>query len=178
MGFFFPELKQDTKHYKSNAKFSNDCIRDYKEIFVNEVCDGDTISITKCSNEEKENKIRLLGIDAFEMKQNEYGKIAKNYLSDLILKKNVCIELDLEKHDIYGRTLGYVFLGSADNHILFINEDLVKNGLALLSTIKPNTKHTDALKKAQAHARENMLGVWINGNTIKETPYEFRHKKN
>lgn len=132
---------------------------------VEHVYDGDTILVNG-------QKIRLLGIDAYEYDQIPYGKSAKDFLAKLVLNKKVCIETDVEKKDIYGRTLGYVFLDK-----VLINEELLKSGQAILYNSKPNVKYLSRLKKAQIHARENMLGIWEKQDYIKETPYEHRHKK-
>ena len=153
------------------AIFSNNCREDYKEFVVKAVCDGDTISLTNCRNDQKEKKIRLLGIDAFEHDQGPYGKNGKEFLTMLVLNKKVCIETDVDKQDIYGRTLGYVFLNDR-----LVNEEIIKNGLALLYDFPPNVKYIDRLKKAQIYARKNMLGVWKESDYIKETPYQYRKR--
>ena len=178
-----------------------------------EVCDGDTIIIEPTSlraNEPKNQvekklcsykvklspkyrKIRLLGIDAFEYHQNEYGPKAKDFLSMLILNKQVCFETDVQVKDIYGRTLGYVFINEPTSlrtdepmslranglaelqRQLFINEELLKNGYAILYDFPPNIKYIDKLKKAQRYACQNMLGVWEKNSYILETPSSWRH---
>ena len=89
----------------------------------------------------------------------------------LLLNKTVCIETDITEKDIYGRTLGYVFTNN-----LFINESLLKKGLAILYDFPPNTKYIYKLKKAQSYARENMLGIWKEHSYIVETPSQWRHE--
>lgn len=169
--FYLVVIAIDKKDYKSESLFSNNCRNDYKEFVVKAVCDGDTISLTNCRNDQKEKKIRLLGIDAFEHDQKPYGEEGRKFLTMLVLNKKVCIELDKEEKDIYERTLGYVFFNND-----FVNEELIKNGLALLYDFPPNIKYIDRLKKAQIYARENMLGVWKAKDYIKETPYQYRKR--
>ena len=139
------------------------------------VFDGDTILVEVShlgvSNTLSREKIRLLGIDAFEYEQLPYGPKAKDFLTKLLLKQTVCIEVDKEDKDIYGRTLGYVFINKS-----FINEELLKNGLAILYDFPPNIKYLSRLKKAQIYGRENMLGAWKEHNYIPETPAQWRHK--
>ena len=89
----------------------------------------------------------------------------------LLLNKNVCIETDVQKNDIYGRTLGYVFVNKS-----FINEEILKNGYAILYNFPPNIKYIDKLKKAQVYARQNMLGIWEKQSYILETPSQWRHE--
>ena len=149
----------------SSSLFTKDCSKENKEYRVKVVFDGDTILL------ENNKKIRFLGIDAFEHEQLPYGPRAKDLLTKLVLNKKVCIETDIQENDIYGRTLGYVFLNKT-----FINEQVVKNGLALLYDFPPNVKYLSKLKKAQIYARQNMLGVWEKHNFILETPAQWRHK--
>ena len=169
--FLFSILKAQSTNpdYKSNFLFTNNCLKENKQSVVKEVHDGDTILIENKSNERR--KIRLLGIDAFELEQAPYGKAAKEFLTMLVLGKNVCIETDIQKEDIYKRTLGYVFIGKK-----LVNEDILKNGQAILSDFPPNVKYIQRLKAAQIYGRQNMLGIWEKQNYIKETPSEWRHK--
>ncbi len=174
--------------YKSKPTFSNNCSIENKQSVVKKVFDGDTILVRDEISEMRPEKrtiqnsylssptshlykIRLLGIDAFEHDQNIYGIKGKDFLAMLILNKNICIETDVQKNDIYGRTLGYIFLND-----VFVNEELVKNGLSLLYDFPPNIKYLSRLKKAQVYARQNMLGVWQEHNYIPETPAQWRHK--
>lgn len=150
----------------SSSIFTKDCKKANKEYLVKAVFDGDTILLN--NNE----KIRLLGIDAFEYDQLPYGPKAKEFLTMLTLNKKVCVETDVEEKDIYERTLGYVFLDKKT----FVNEAVVKNGLAILYDFPPNIKYIDRLKKAQIYGRQNMLGVWEKQNYIKETPAQWRHE--
>ena len=151
------------------AQETKDCLKENKQYKVKAVLDGDTILII---NSNKKEKIRLLGIDAFEYDQFPYGKAGKDFLAMLVFNKQVCIETDKEEKDIYGRTLGYVFLSPK----LFINEELLKNGQAILYDFPPNIKYIDRLKKAQIYGRQNMLGIWEKQSYIKETPSQYRHK--
>ena len=155
----------------SSSLFTKDCRENKKSYYVKSVFDGDTVLVGSGQKSELREKIRFVGIDAFEHEQNGYGKSGKDFLSMLVLNKNICVETDVQKKDIYGRTLGYVFVMDR-----FINEELVKNGLALLYDFPPNIKYIDKLKKAQIYARQNMLGVWENQEFIKETPAQWRRK--
>ena len=157
----------------SSSLFTKDCLKENKYYFVKAVCDGDTISLTSCDRSQKEKKIRLLGIDAFESKQGFYGKEAKDFLTNLVLNKNVCIETDIEEKDKYERTLGYVFINES---LVFINEELLKTGHAILYSFPPNIKYINKLKKAQIFARQNMLGIWEKQDYIIETPAQWRYK--
>lgn len=156
----------------SSSTFTKDCSKESKKFLVNKVFDGDTILVNSGQRPENRKKVRLLGIDAFEHDQISYGLKAEKFLSKLLLNKNVCIETDVQEKDIYGRTLGYVFLNSN----VFVNTELLKNGYAIIYDFPPNIKYIDRLESAQIYARKNMLGIWEKENYIKETPSQWRHK--
>ena len=71
---------------------------------VIKVIDGDTIWV---KSENKHIKIRLSYIDAPELKQ-VYGVRSKNFLSELILDKEV--EVSTSKKDRYNRHLGEIYI--------------------------------------------------------------------
>lgn len=128
--------KQNVKGIEANSKQ------------VKSVIDGDTLSLTTGE------KIRLIGINAPESGQPYFDK-AKNLIEDLIQGKTVDIEYDTMKEDQYLRTLAYVYLND-----IFINKELVRQGLAVVETIPPNVAHTNELVEAQKEAREKCAGIW------------------
>ena len=160
----FFEFALDTFAHSSSL-FTKSCLKNSKGFVVKKVFDGDTVLV---GNGEK---IRLLGIDAFEHDQIPYGPKGKEFLTRLLLNKIVCVETDVNEKDVYGRTLWYVFVEN-----LFINEELLKNGYAVLYDFPPNVKYIDRLKKAQVYARENMLGIWEKHDFVLETPAQWRYK--
>ena len=96
---------------------------------VVKVADGDTITIMTPAGKER---IRFLGIDAPEKAQTPWGPRARQFLSDLVMGKDVRVEQDVELRDRYGRVLGYVYIGNR-----FANLELVKAGLSMLYTSPP-----------------------------------------
>lgn len=118
------------------------------EILISKVLDGDTIQTS--SGE----RIRYIGINAPE-KGEPNSSEATEVNKELVLGRKVYLELDVQKKDRYGRTLAYVFVED-----VFINLEIVKNGLAVSETIQPNVKYQNEFVKAQKEARENCLGLW------------------
>ena len=205
--FLLLVFNEESKAF-SSPLFTKDCSKNNKQYFVKAVFDGDTILLRTGEGAKNDTKIRFLGIDAFEHDQLPYGKLGKDFLTKLLLNKNVCIETDVQENDIYKRTLGYVFLqgviarstesamkqshndlrnkialsglkpslAMTDVQYIFVNEELLKNGFALLYDFPPNVKYISRLKKAQIYARQNMLGVWENHSYIIETPAQWRKK--
>ncbi|MFZ3121948.1 MAG: thermonuclease family protein [Thermodesulfovibrionales bacterium] len=128
--------------------------------------DGDTVSVILNGRKEK---VRLIGIDAPEIKQRPWGTRARKHLEKMLTASNrtVILEFDVERRDKYGRLLCYVY--STDKNM--INLQMLKHGYAVLLTIPPNVRHVDEFRKAQHNAREQKLGIW--GSS---TPSEFREK--
>jgi len=136
------------------------------------VHDGDTI---KVKYEGRTESVRFIGIDAPELDQEEWGKKAQERLYSLIPPGSVVtLEFDLTKRDKYGRLLAYIFTRDGK----FVNELMLRDGLAMLYTFPPNVKYTEKFREAQRYARENMLGIW-GKNGLSMSPQDFRksHKK-
>lgn len=143
---------------------------------VTEVHDGDTISIRTRSFAGvpiKIERVRLIGIDAPELKQEAWGRLSKRYLKKLISESDwvVSIEFDIEQRDKYGRLLGYVW----DKKGRLINEKMIENGYAMLYTIPPNVKHVERLIAAQKNAQVHKVGIW-GKKGLKKSPSEWRRE--
>lgn len=132
--------------------------------------DGDTVSVILNGRKEK---VRLIGIDAPEIKQRPWGTKARKHLEKMLIASNrkVTLEFDVERRDKYGRLLCYIF--TPDKEML--NIQMVKDGYAVLLTIPPNIKYVDELKMAQNEARQNRRGIW-NSRGLKESPGDYRKR--
>jgi endonuclease YncB( thermonuclease family) len=123
--------------------------------------DGDTLEVLQ---NKTPIRIRLAHIDCPEKRQ-AYGKKAKYYLSDLLFKKDIRVEV-LNK-DRYNRKIGVVFLEDQN-----INHLMVKKGLAWWYQKYSN----DAIyKKLENEARKLKIGLWSQKHPI--PPWEFRKRK-
>ncbi len=142
---FFNEPNQNTTN---NILFSNPQEGKYK---VTWVLDGDTIEL------EKLGRFRYLGIDAPEL-NDRWGPEAKVLNEELVLNKKVRVELDKKTTDVYGRTLGYIWVNDT-----LVNEALVERGYAKVNLMKGEVKpkYLDRLQKAEDWARQNHDGVWF-----------------
>lgn len=122
------------------------------------VVDGDTVIL---NIDGQKTRVRLIGIDTPESvaedksRNVKEGKIASEYTKNLLENKKVRLEFDDEKEDVYERKLGYLFLDDE-----FINEKLLKEGMAKLYTKTTNQKYSERLKKAEEYARKNKKGFW------------------
>jgi micrococcal nuclease len=146
--------------------------QDTNESFVPviSVADGDTVTLMLGSKEEK---VRLIGIDAPELGQIPWGAESKKYLYSLISSSGskVRLEYDVEKRDKYGRLLAYLW--TTDGTL--VNMSMLKNGQAVLYTFPPNVKYVTDLKAAQAEARSKRLGIW-SAEGLKEMPRDYKRQ--
>ena len=72
--------------------------------------------------------------------------------------------------DKYGRLLAYVWIGDK-----MLNEELLREGLAVLLTIPPDVRYVERFKRAQEEAREQRRGFLAEGG-LKEAPSEWRRR--
>ena len=102
-------------------------LREYNEysdegVYVSKVIDGDTFEMSD------DTIIRLLCVDAPERGENGYSK-AKDFLSNMILDKEVRLEKDISDKDEYGRLLRYVYV-NLSNIEIFVNQQVVQEDYA------------------------------------------------
>jgi micrococcal nuclease len=74
---------------------------------------------------------------------------------ELVEGENVRLEKDVSETDRYGRLLRYVYVGD-----IFVNAELVKQGLARAKAYEPDTKYQVYFEELEAEAREAGLGIW------------------
>ena len=122
---------------------------------VSRVIDGDTIEL------DTGEKVRYIGIDTPEtLHPSEpveyYGREASEFNKKLVEGKWVRLEFDVQRKDIYGRTLAYVYLSDGT----FVNAELLKQGYAKVSTYPPNVEHVEEFLELEREARENARGLW------------------
>lgn len=121
---------------------------------VTRVIDGDTFEINGGI------KVRLIGVDTPEMKSKNktvdcFAAEATKRLGSLIQGKEVRLEKDVSETDRYGRLLRYVYIGNQ-----MINDTLVKEGYAKISTFPPDVKFKDQFIASERRARDSKSGLW------------------
>lgn len=133
-------------------------------VLVKEVEDGDTVQL------EKGMPIRLVGIDAPE-KGKPYFNEARSYLISLLGNKKVTVEYIQIQNDNYGRLRGYLWVVCdypsqkyCQDGKINVNVALAGSGLAEVriekTFVRLRPDYTNDLKKAEAQAREERLGIW------------------
>jgi endonuclease YncB( thermonuclease family) len=139
---------------------------DTTEYRVIEVLDGDTVII----DDARRSSVRYLGIDTPEVRQRDspgepMAEEAKDYNEDLVGDKQIKLEFDEEKYDVYGRMLAHVYVDG-----VFVNLELLREGLATDMIIMPNSKHADSIHEALSEAKKHKRGIWGDLRTLKEPP--------
>jgi micrococcal nuclease len=141
---------------------------------VTEVHDGDTISIRTRSFVGiplKTERVRLIGIDTPELKQEPWGRRAKKHLKKLISESDwvVSIEFDIEQRDKHGRLLIYAW----DKKGQLINEKMIGDGYAVVYTIPPNVRYVERFTAAQKKAQALRIGIW-GKKGLRKSPEQWR----
>ena len=116
------------------------------------VHDGGTITVLIDNRQEK---VRLIGIDAPELDKLPWGVQARDALRGLVDGKTVRLETDITIRDQYRRLLAYVYVGE-----ILVNLEMIRQGQAVLYTVPPNVAHVEEYRKAQSEARQAGRGVW------------------
>jgi micrococcal nuclease len=132
---------------------------------VRRVYDGDTIEL------ENGMHVRYTGINAPEISHQDkpgepFGSEALAFNEKIVLSKQIRIQVDQEVLDQYNRRLAYIFLQDGT----FVNQEIVRNGLAHVLYISPNITYTAVLLKSQQEAMKAGKGMWANW---KEKPSDY-----
>lgn len=114
-------------------------------------------------------QVRLIGIDAPDLRQRPWGSNAKEHFEALIGEAPVNLEFDIEAKDKIGRVLAYVWKDK-----ILLNEQMIKDGHALYAPRFPNHKYDLKLERAQQWSRLMGLGIWNPEKPLRTSPSEFR----
>ncbi len=127
------------------------------DILVTRVIDGDTIEVSIAGTIYT---VRYIGLDVPELddKRPEYcapAQEATRYNRQLVEGKTVRLEKDISETDKYGRLLRYVYVDD-----IFVNAELVRQGLAWSIAYEPDTKYQDYLEEMETEARQDKIWIW------------------
>jgi micrococcal nuclease len=125
--------------------------------FVTRAIDGDTIEARIDGRVED---VRYIGVDTPETVKPGapvqcFGPRASLFNHRLVEQRHVRLVFGVERDDVYGRLLAYVYLG---RH--FVNAMLVRRGLARSLTIPPNDRFSPLFKRLELHAARAGRGLW------------------
>lgn len=148
---------------KTNSPASLSEVGEYQCLPVR-IIDGDSV-IVNCNDEQI--SVRLIHIDAPEMRQQPWGKAAKNYLRQQLRDKSLLIQLSGK--DIYQRYLGQIFIGETDINLLLVSLGYAR----VYQRYKPPKHYLQAMQKAKLQ----QLGIWRVGG-LQQDPQRWRRLDN
>ena len=130
---------------------------------VTKVIDGDTIEVNVGGII---HKVRYIGIDTPELTDERpevcaLAQEATRFNRQLVEGKTIRLEKDVSETDRYGRLLRYVYVED-----IFVNAELVRQGLAWAKSYPPDIKYQDVLMRAEAGARRDRIGLWASATTL------------
>jgi micrococcal nuclease len=125
--------------------------------FVTRAVDGDTIEVRLGGGLED---VRYIGVDTPETVKPDtpvqcFGPQASEFDHHLVERRRVRLVFGVERRDIYGRLLAYVYLGHR-----FVNAELVRRGLARTLTIPPNDRFAGLFARLETRAARAGRGLW------------------
>ncbi|MGN6257181.1 MAG: thermonuclease family protein [Solirubrobacterales bacterium] len=125
--------------------------------YVLRAVDGDTIEVRLDGRRED---VRYIGIDTPETVKPGtpvqcFGPRAHRFNARLVTHRRVRLVFGVERRDVYGRLLAYVYLGRR-----FVNAELARRGFARTLTIPPNDRFARRFKRLQMGAAQAGRGLW------------------
>jgi micrococcal nuclease len=126
-------------------------------VYVVRAVDGDTIEVRLDGHSED---VRYIGVDTPETVKPGtpvqcFGHRASDFDQRLVEHRQVRLVFGVERHDVYGRLLAYVYIGHR-----FVNAELVRRGFARTLAIPPNTLHKGLFERLELHAARLGRGLW------------------
>ena len=118
--------------------------------YVVRAVDGDTIEVRFDGRLED---VRYIGVDTPETVKPDtpvqcFGPRASSFDHHLVEHRRVRLVFGVERRDIYGRLLAYVYIGTG-----FVNAILVRRGLARTLTIPPNDRYAPLFRRLELTRR-------------------------
>ena len=140
-----------------------------QKVKVVRVIDGDTVEI------EGNIKVRYIGVNTPELRDPRkpiecFGQAASDENKRLVEGKEIYIQKDVSETDKFKRLLRYVWIGDptvSSAEAIFVNDYLVRQGFAQVSTYPLDVKYVSQFLEAQKEAQENKRGLW------KECPVKY-----
>jgi micrococcal nuclease len=123
------------------------------------IVDGDTIDV---AIDGETYRVRYIGVDTPEVHSGEewMGPEASATNASLVEGQEVILEKDVSETDQFGRLLRYVWTEDGNGWLL-VNLELLRLGVAQITTFPPDVKYTDSLfVPAQRGAQEAAAGLW------------------
>jgi micrococcal nuclease len=139
---------------------------------VTRVVDGDTVEVRLDGRSED---VRLIGVDTPETVKPDtpvqcFGERASHFTKRRLTGRRVRLVFGVERRDVYGRLLAYVFLARPTLYVpkhvqspqrdRLFNAILVRRGLARSLTIPPNDRLAPRFRRLELGAARVGRGLW------------------
>jgi len=132
------------------------------------VIDGDTIIIGDSDNRDGQYRVRLIGADTPEVVRpgtpvEPFGPEASEFTKRKIAQagNRVRIAFDGDQVDRFNRSLAMVYLQMPDGQEIWLNELLIREGLARAQTqFRYSRGAKDAFRRAETEARNASRNIW------------------
>jgi micrococcal nuclease len=128
---------------------------------VTRAVDGDTVE-ARIGGELED--VRYIGVDTPETVKPDtpvqcFGPRASAFNHRLVEGERVRLVFGVERRDVYGRLLAYVYITTPGPR-RFVNAALLRRGLARTLAIPPNTRYAPLFARLQGAAARSGAGLW------------------
>ena len=134
---------------------------------VTRVVSGQTVEVFLTGASEA-TRVRIIGIDAPDLRQSPWGEAAKQKLSELVMGSPVKLELESEDRDRFNRLNAHIWLNET-----LVSQELVKSGCVLANDSYEH-KYSKLLMESREYARLMGYGIWNPQQAMRYTPRQFR----
>ena len=139
---------------------------------VTRVISGQTVEVLLTDTSEVA-KVRIIGIDAPDLRQDPWGEAAKDRLTELVMAMPVELELEesdrfINDRDRFNRLPAHIW----QNQTL-IGQQLVKEG-CVLANDRYEHSYSKLMQESQEYARALGYGIWNPKLAMRYTPSQFR----
>jgi micrococcal nuclease len=134
---------------------------------VTRVVSGQTVEVLLTGASEA-TRVRIIGIDAPDLRQSPWGEAAKQKLSELVRGLPIKLELEDNQRDRFNRLNAHLW----QNQTL-VSQQLVESG-CVLSNDSYEHKYSKLLMESREYARLMGYGIWNSNLPMRDTPRQFR----
>lgn len=134
---------------------------------VTRVVSGQTVEVVLIGSSET-TRVRIIGIDAPDLRQSPWGEAAKQKLVELVTGLPIKLELENEERDRYNRLNAHLW-----QERTLVSQELVAAGCVLANDSYEH-KYSKLLMESQEYARLMGYGIWNPQQAMRYTPRQFR----